>query len=42
MKCSYWDAGWCYAPTHKETTAENGACNKPSQCPQVTKKERGE
>lgn len=32
-KCFYNDCGWCYAPSHLNTNAVNGACKNPKECP---------
>ena len=32
-KCCYNDCGWCYAPSHINNNAINGACKNPNECP---------
>jgi hypothetical protein len=32
-KCKYYDCGWCYAPSHLNNNAVNGACKNPNECP---------
>jgi hypothetical protein len=32
-KCCYNDCGWCYAPSHINNNAVNGACKNPNECP---------
>jgi hypothetical protein len=32
-KCQYNDVGWCYAPSHLNNNAVNGACKNPNECP---------
>lgn len=33
VKCQYNDCGWCYAPSHLNSNAVNGACQNPNECP---------
>ena len=39
-KCGYNDCGWCYAPSHLETNAVNGACENSKDCPTIKSKNR--
>jgi len=32
-KCKYYDCGWCYAPSHLNNNAVNGAGKNPNECP---------
>jgi hypothetical protein len=38
-KCCYNDCGWCYAPSHLNNNAVNGACKNPNECPTLNDKE---
>lgn len=38
-KCQYNDCGWCYAPSHLNNNAVNGACKNPNECPTLNDKE---